>query len=234
MRNLFLALVLLGAGVAGGYLYSQSVAESVEITVTGMISEPRAVQRLEMVEVIAQNMAVAIKENKFLGRENNAAYMRQWQSVSQIGVDFTGFDWKAKVKGIGVKLPESGQILVAGVLPPIQVLHTYSINEKDTPISRIMGGLQGYNEEARLVPLLKLQQKIVSDCIASRALDRLETIELAKTFVVSMLEMAIPLRDDGTSPVRFDLTFENEEEIRTAADQRSQADVACEATIKDE
>lgn len=231
MNNLLLALVLLGAGVAGGYFYSQSTVEPDVVIVAARIAEPREVQRLEVVEVVSQNTAVAIKKHTTAGRENNAAMLRQWQSVAQIGVDFTGFNW-ASVAGIGAELPETGQVLVKGVLPPLKVLNSFSKDEKDTVISRIAMILAGgYNEEAELGPLLDQQQKAVTDCIASQALNRLETIAIAQKTVKAMLGAAIPNRADGSSLVRFELTFANEDEIKAAVAAREQGSGECEATI---
>lgn len=210
MDRLLIAIMAIVIGGAGGYFVFDYLNEDIDITVQVETFEPRMIQRLETTEILASNTAIAVRENQVLGRENNAVMIMQWSSAAHLGVDFTGFDWGV-LSGVGEPLPESGSIVISGDLPPLEILNSFVISGSEA--TEVMSRNRNYDEEAELGPLLVAQRGQLMACVAERALYRQAAIDDAKEMVLALLSAAIPLRPDGSSPVRFDLSFANESEL---------------------
>jgi hypothetical protein len=211
LDRIFIIIIAIVVGSGLGYLISEHFEEDTVVNIQATISEPKIVSRIEVTEILSRNTAVAIRENKTFGRENNAAMLLQWTSVAQIGVDFTTFQWTS-LSGIGEPVPETGTVTISGTLPPLEILNNFAPIGQDD--AYVISRNTGFDEEAVLGPLLKTQKAALMKCVAESALYRTDTIENAHRVILTIISAAIPPRADGSPTVTFDLQFSNETDLK--------------------
>lgn len=216
MNKILLMVICVFAGAAGGYLLFGS-KQPVRVEQQAVISEPRLINALEVVEAYTANSLVLVKKRTILGKENNAVYLSRWQQKVVVGVDFTGFDWKT-VNGIGAVQKPGGNI-VSGTIPELKVLHEYNVkgSEKNEVASRIIN----FDEEGVLGAAAAARRNSTDTCSRDMILYRQEVVDHAMETVVQNLSAAMPVDSNGAPLVTFDLHFANEAELRAGIAARA-------------
>ncbi len=209
LRLAAIILLSLGVGVLGLLYYQELKNNRSSVQSQLIVREPRMVSELIVIHSDADGMAIAIR-NGTTPPGVAAAAMMQWTSRTAIGVDFTGFDWST-IDGIGEQIPDNGTIQLSGTIPPLEVLHNYSVDGSES--KRIISRLLAFNEEAELYPRLEGQRAELTKCLGAQAILRADTIDLAKSSIMTLISAAVPPLPSGEPTLEFNIKFENEDQL---------------------
>lgn len=216
-----LLVVVLGVvlGGLGVYVYDLKQNDT-SLSSLATVQAPSLQNILQVAENRSANSVIVVK--KGLGNSNNAVFLMQWIYKSRVGVDFTGFDWDS-LEGVGVPYKQD-VIHLSGELPALRSLGAGEVfSESEEVVSKIAL----FDERANMRPIAKARQDEVNACTRDVLLYDAEVIDHAKAAVEQLFTVGAPRNELGEAMISFDLTFENEEALRTEIAERANEDIEC-------